>query len=92
MQEVKTCDGNTYEEEPALNLHPIIVEANGKPAFVVLPYAEYLELTHAHNAPIRPLARIPADGSIPHEVVLLMVQNNWSVIRAWLEYLGGGAN
>jgi len=31
---------------------------------------------------------IPADGSIPHEVILLMVDNDWSIIRAWREYLG----
>ena len=71
-----------------MNLHPTIVEADGKPAFVVLPYAEYLELTRAHVAPERSDARIPADGSIPHEVVLLMTEHDWSIIRAWREYLG----
>jgi len=71
-----------------MNLHPTIVETDGKPAFVVLPYAEYLELTRAHPAPVRTHPRIPADGSIPHEVVLLMTENDWSIIRAWREYLG----
>lgn len=32
--------------------------------------------------------RIPADGSIPHEVVEAMVHNHWHLIRAWREYLG----
>lgn len=71
-----------------MNLHPTIVEADGKPAFVVLPYAEYVELTRTYVAPARPDTRIPADGTIPHEVVLLMTENEWSLIRAWREYLG----
>lgn len=71
-----------------MNLHPTIVEADGKPAFVVLPYAEYVELTRTYVAPTRPDTRIPADGTIPHEVVLLMTENDWSLIRAWREYLG----
>ncbi|WMD18163.1 helix-turn-helix transcriptional regulator [Achromobacter seleniivolatilans] len=28
------------------------------------------------------------DGTIPHEVVALMSQNDWGIIRAWREYLG----
>ncbi len=71
-----------------MNLHPTVVGADGKPAFVVLPYAECLELTRAHDAPVRSDARIPADGSIPPEVVLRMTENDWSIIRAWREYLG----
>lgn len=71
-----------------MNLHPTIVEADGKPAFVVLPYAEYLELTRAQTAPVPSDVRIPADGTVPHEVILLMTDNDWSIIRAWREYLG----
>lgn len=71
-----------------MDLHPTIVESNGKPAFVVLPYAEYLALTRAQAAPAQPDVRIPADGTVPHEVMLLMTDNNWSIIRAWREYLG----
>lgn len=71
-----------------MNLHPTFLEADGKPAFVVLPYAEYLELTRAHAAPAASDVRIPADGTIPHEVILLMTENDWSIIRAWREYLG----
>jgi len=54
----------------------IIHGLNGKPAFVVIPYDEYVK---------------PKGGSeayLPHEVVGLMVDNDWSVIRAWREYLG----
>lgn len=31
---------------------------------------------------------IPADDTIPHEVVMLMSGNDWSIMRAWREYLG----
>ena len=31
-------------------MHPTILEANGKPAFVVLPYDEYLGLTQTEMA------------------------------------------
>ena len=68
-----------------MSLHPTILETNGQPAFVVLPYAEYLELTRKRR-PRNP--RIPADGTIPHEVVQMTFKNGWSLIRAWREYLG----
>lgn len=61
-----------------------ILEANGKPAFVVLPYDEYLRLTERK----KPSGRIPADGTTPHEVMRLCVKNDWSMIRAWREHLG----
>lgn len=69
-----------------MNLHPTIIESDGKPAFVVLPYNEYLRLTGASGS--RPAPRIPADDAIPHEVIELMTTNDWSIIRAWREYLG----
>lgn len=71
-----------------MSTHHTILKANGKPTFVVLPYLEYLELTKAKagHAAVNP--RIPEDGSTPHEVVELMVRNDWSIIRAWREYLG----
>jgi len=72
-----------------MDTHPTFVKAaDGQPAFVVLPYLEYVQLTGA-KAPGR-LAdvRIPADGTIPHEVVELMTGNGWSSVRAWREYLG----
>ncbi|MFT0533256.1 helix-turn-helix domain-containing protein [Castellaniella hirudinis] len=54
----------------------IINGADGKPAFVVIPYDEYVK---------------PREGSetyVPHEVVSLMVDNEWSIARAWREHLG----
>lgn len=70
------------------DLHPTILEADGKPAFVVLPYSEYLALTGDKQAILRRPPRIPADGTIPHEVVSLMASNGWSILRSWREYLG----
>ena len=53
---------------------------DSKPAFVVIPYAEYIQLFPA-------LKRIPAGDAVPHEVVSIMVDNDWSIIRAWREFL-----
>lgn len=61
-----------------------ILEANGKPTFVVLPYDDYLKLTETK----KPKGRIPADDSTPHEVVSAHLRNGWSMIRAWREHLG----
>jgi len=54
---------------------------DGKPAFVVILYAEYILLFPATK-------RIPDGDALFHEVVSLMVDNDWSNIRAWREYLG----
>lgn len=43
-------------------MHPTILKTNGKPAFVVLPYDEYVALTGGKPAA---KARIPADDSVP---------------------------
>jgi len=67
-----------------MNLTPTILKANGVPAFVVLPYDEYVQLAGKKSD----VGRIPADGTTPHEVVRLAVKNGWSMIRAWREHLG----
>jgi len=66
-----------------MNLNPTILEANGKPAFVVLPYDEYVQFSRS----IKQAGRIPADGTTPHEVMCLAVENGWSMMRAWREHL-----
>jgi len=58
-----------------------ILETNGKPAFVVLPYEDYVKLS-GNDA-----GRIPSDGTTPHEVMRLAIKNGWSMIRAWREHL-----
>jgi len=67
-----------------MDINHTILEANGKPAFVVLPYDEYLKLTGGQASS----GRIPADGTTPHEVIRQCVKNDWSMIRAWREHLG----
>ncbi len=58
--------------------HQIIKAQNGQPAFVVVPYDEYLALIDS-NA--------DDDLEIPHEIVRAEVRGE-SVIKAWREYLG----
>jgi DNA-binding XRE family transcriptional regulator len=53
----------------------------GKPAFIVIPYGEYLRM-------VKKGPRIPARDAVPHEVVSIMIDNDWSLLRAWREYLG----
>lgn len=52
-----------------------ILGADGKPAFVVLPYAEFRRMTGAFTP-----------GSIPHAVVSAQVDGA-SATKAWREYL-----
>ncbi|MFC3337324.1 helix-turn-helix domain-containing protein [Paracandidimonas soli] len=67
-----------------MDINHTILEANGEPAFVVLPYDEYVKLL----GKAQPSGRIPADGTTPHEVMRLSVNNGWSMIRSWREHLG----
>ncbi|MFZ6046873.1 helix-turn-helix domain-containing protein [Pseudomonas sp. CR3202] len=53
----------------------IINGADGKPAFVVIPYEEYIAQRRLH------------DDLIPHDVVSRMVDGA-TAIRAWREHLG----
>jgi len=59
--------------------HQVIIDKNGDPAFVVVPYDEYMDLIGA----------VPDDKvTIPHEVVVLEDELDCSLIRAWREHLG----
>jgi len=73
-----------------MSLQPTILETNGRPAFVVLPYDDYVQLAGARHPVDRSPApgRIPPDGTTPHEVMRLAVKNGWSMMRAWREHLG----
>jgi DNA-binding XRE family transcriptional regulator len=55
----------------------IIVDAEGKPAFVVIPYDQFQRLQK----------QIP-QGSVPNEVVNLAFERGTSAMAAWREYLG----
>ena len=54
-----------------------ILEHNGRPAFAVIPYDDYLVLTGT-----------PERTTVPHEVVGMVVKNNWNLVKAWRKYLG----
>jgi len=54
----------------------VINGPDGKPAFVVIPYADYVKQHEAEN------------DLIPHEVVERMVMENMTPVRAWREHLG----
>ena len=55
----------------------VIVGANGKPAFVVVPYAEFRKMKASFAA-----------GSVPNEVVNLSFERGVLAMGAWREHLG----
>jgi DNA-binding XRE family transcriptional regulator len=62
-----------------MNVHTdfqIIHDSNGAPAFVVLPYADWLA------------SRDRQENLVPNEVVNLGFDHDWSPMRAWREHLG----
>jgi len=59
-----------------------ILNHNGKPAYAVIPYAEYLHLME-HTG-----ARPDEEVTLPHEVVKMSILGGMSLIRAWREHLG----
>lgn len=54
-----------------------IIEHGGKPVLVLVPYAEYLELTGGDDS-----------VTIPLEVSEIATMEDKSLIRAWREHLG----
>ena len=52
-----------------------IIKQNGKPAFAVIPYEEYLKLLP------------PEEVTIPHEVVGLVIKKGMNLVKAWRTYL-----
>ena len=59
-----------------------ILTHNGKPAFAVVPYAEYLQLMEYAGG--RPDEQV----TLPHEVVKMTTLGGMPLIRAWREHLG----
>ena len=55
----------------------IISGPDGKPAFAVIPYADFVACSAKSG-----------DTYIPHEVVAMMVDREWTITRAWREHLG----
>jgi DNA-binding XRE family transcriptional regulator len=58
-----------------------ILTYNGRPAFAVIPYSEYLQLME--HTEIRPDEEV----TLPHEVVKMSTIGGMSLIRAWREHL-----
>ena len=57
---------------------PQIITSDGIPAFAVIPWDEYQELTQQYT--------IADDVWIPHEIVKATLFGDISIIRAWREY------
>lgn len=55
----------------------VIRDTGGNPAFAVIPYSTYLELTRQHRA----------DETIPHEVIAKTIKEGMTPVRAWREHL-----
>ena len=53
-----------------------IIEKDGKPAFAVIPYDEFLKLIRDEET------------TIPHEVVGMVVKKGMNLVKAWRTYLG----
>lgn len=54
-----------------------IIKKDGKPAFVVIPYEEYLGLLPEES-----------DATIPHEVVGMVIRKGMNLVKAWRTHLG----
>lgn len=55
-----------------------VIEQMGKPAFVVVPYDEFI------NKFTQPIEQ----GMIPHEIVVRHTEHDVSLVQCWREYLG----
>ena len=54
-----------------------IIKKDGKPAFAVIPYEEYLRLLPEDE-----------DETVPHEVVGLVIKKGMNLVKAWRTHLG----
>jgi DNA-binding XRE family transcriptional regulator len=63
-------------------IKPQIIEQNGKPAFAVIPYSEWMQLLENQKQPV-----IDTTGLIPHAVISRMLDSEITIIRAWREHL-----
>lgn len=55
-----------------------IIEKDGEPLFVLVPYEKYLDLTRQESV----------EPTIPHDVVELHILKDKTLVRAWREYKG----
>jgi DNA-binding XRE family transcriptional regulator len=75
----KKVDSFTKREKmkPPMNIQ--FIEQDGDPAFVVIPYIEYLKLVS--------VAGKDEDALIPHEVLELSIKKDCNLISAWRIHL-----
>ena len=55
-----------------------VIRQSGKPAFAVIPYDDYLKL----------ISQKGEEATIPHEVVGMLVEKEWNLVKAWRKHLG----
>ena len=64
-----------------MNVHTSNVQIllqNGKPAFEVIPYDDFLDLVGEHEA----------ESTVPHHTVVgLLIKNSWNLLKAWRTHL-----
>lgn len=76
----------------ALIEHTQIIHQNGKPAFVVIPYEDFLAFTDFQKSPKAKLttakksAKTATENLLPHAVVASMALENANVIKAWRQH------
>lgn len=59
-----------------------VVSQNGKPAFAVVPYDDFMSLLeHEKRVPLE-------NGLIPHEIVERHLLNDVSLVKCWREHIG----
>ena len=56
-----------------------VIRRNGKPEYAVVPYTEYLRLIEKSDN---------NTALIPHEVVELVIEKDFNLLKAWRKYLG----
>ncbi|APS55763.1 hypothetical protein AVI51_16825 (plasmid) [Piscirickettsia salmonis] len=62
-----------------------VIEQNGKPAFAVVPFAEFEKLM-AQVELEEPATK--KEPTVPHEVAKLVTLKNYSPVKAWRKYKG----
>ncbi|WP_319521325.1 helix-turn-helix domain-containing protein [uncultured Desulfosarcina sp.] len=64
----------------APTLHNVqVISRDGKPEYAVVPYVDYLRLIEKIEG---------SDALIPHEVVELVIEKEFNLLKAWRKHLG----
>lgn len=61
-------------------LHNVqVISKDGKPEYAILPYMDYLRLLEKAE---------DSEALIPHEVVGLVIEKDFNLLKAWRKHLG----